>query len=283
MNSAHAPNIAYLDRVMARDRLAHAYLFCGPDGAGMMAIAKAIAKALAHPSGRDDVSIGTADDGCPVCAAIDANTYPDAILLDVTHSLTSQKEARKEIPIDDIRELKRIFSLAPAGGAWRVAIIGQADTMSWDAADAFLKLLEEPGERTLFILTVSHRESVPATIRSRTVILDFFDRPRTEEKVAALVRRAVAGGIPDVLALSEKIAGDPPVRSAAIAVVQDLLRANMHAAQTPDDRSRLARRLARVLDVATILETTNVNARLALDVLLLDSMRDAHIIKGQEI
>lgn len=278
----------YLERVRSRGRLAHAYLFYGPDAEGMMRIAKTLVKSLRCPDyigstsivhehrlnygGEDSIVNGHV---CGECAAVDADTHPDVVLLDLEHSLTSGKETRKKIPIDDIHELKRRFSLAAAGNAWRVAIIRQIDTMSGDAADAFLKLLEEPGAQTLFILINDSRESVAPTIWSRTVHIGFFggDDGGADEKMRAAVRAALASGIPEALALSEEVAGDAALWTAAIRAALDMLRARMRAVPASGERVQASRRISRVLDIATIAETTNVNARLAMDAVFLESIR----------
>ncbi len=274
MSNAHDRHVAYLDRVRERGRLAHAYLFYGPDSESMMQIAKDLAKVLLCPvamyGGLASIHHGV----CKECTAVDTDMHPFVVRLDLAHTLVSKKEARKDIPIDDIRELKRLFSLTTPGGGWRVAVIGQADTMSRDAGDAFLKLLEEPGERTLFILIAGQRESVSATIRSRSVSLSFGTAMPVEEKMRTTVRTALNGGIPELLALSEKVSQDALTRASAITAVISLLRAKMHAVSAGDERLKLARRLIRVLDIATILETTNVNSRLALDVMFLGAVRD---------
>lgn len=267
--------ITYLERVRARGRLAHAYLFYGPDRCGILAIAKSLIKGLYCPNYGGETSLVKAGDGCRECAAVDADTHPAVILLDLEHSLTSEKETRKKIPIDDIHELRRRFSLAAAGGAWRVAIVHHADTMSEDARDAFLKLLEEPGAQTLFILITDARESVSPTIRSRAVPLGFFggDVAGADDTMKGATRIALSSGIPEALALSERIAGDAAARTAAIRAVLDLLRARIYAARASGDRVEAARRISRVLDIAAAAETTNVNARLAMDAIFLESMR----------
>ena len=271
----HERAIRYLNRVIARGRLAHGYLFYGPDEAGNLNVAQSVAHALVCSHEGSEASLMGKDNGCEAYGRIAAGTHPAVVLLDLAHTLTSTKETRKEIPIDDIRELKRVFSFAPLEDAWRVAIIGQADTMSGDATDAFLKLLEEPGERTLFVLTAGNRESVAETIRSRIVPLGFFgETPVADEKAYAAVETALGAGIPEALGLSEKIAGDAPARAEAVAVVINILRAKMRAAAKPDEYRRAARRLRRVLDVADTMETTNVNTRLALDALFIESVRN---------
>ena len=274
MTVRYERQLQYLQRVRERGRLAHAYLFYGPDSESIMRIAKDFAKTLVC-SKSDYGGLASIPHGaCKECVAVDADVHPFVVRLDLAHTLVSKKEARKDIPIGDIRELKRLFSLTIPDGGWRVAIIGQADTMSRDARDAFLKLLEEPGERTLFVLIAGQRESVPATICSRSVPLSFGTAAPVEEKMKISMRTALNSGIPELLALSEKVSQDALTRASAIIAVISLLRAKMHAVSAGDERLRMARRLTRVLDIATILETTNVNCRLALDAMFLGAVRD---------
>lgn len=266
--------IGYLDRVLQRGRLAHAYLFYGSEQVGL-AVAKAVAKALHCPSYRGEASIAAAGDGCRDCAAIDADAHHEVVFLDLEHTLLSEKEERSKIPIEDIHEIRRRFSFAPLEGQWRIAIIGQADKMSRDAADAFLKLLEEPGERTLFLLVTSAHELLQPTIISRAVPIRFSaaagERTQADEKIRTAVRDALSRGIPEALALAEKIAPDREMRLYAIHALLTLLRPKLYAA-LPLDRLRMARHIGRVLDLASAVETTNVNPRLALDVMLIESI-----------
>lgn len=169
----HERQIAYLERAIARERMSHAYLFYGPERVGKRAVAYAIAQALLCPNARGSSSIAHAGDDCRVCRKIGAGAYQDVVILGLAATLISKKEVRKEIPIEDIRELKRRFSFAAAQDAWRIAIIDDADRMSAEASDSFLKLLEEPGGRTLFILIASSRDALPSTIVSRATPVGF--------------------------------------------------------------------------------------------------------------
>lgn len=148
----HKRQLDYLNRVIERDALAHAYLFYGPAHVGKTTVAQEIARRL------------------------DA----EVTLLDRQHPLVAEKDEPKEIPIADIRELKRRFSFAAHGDRWRVAIIDEADTMSEEAANAFLKLLEEPGGRTLFFLIAGRREALPPTVVSRCCPVRFAAVPEDD-------------------------------------------------------------------------------------------------------
>ncbi len=305
----HERQMRYLERVIAGGRLAHAYLFHGPEHVGKETIARATAKLLLCPRPRArKCALADANDWCDVCASIDAGTHQDVTLLGIDRTLVSDKETRKEIPIEDIRELKRLFSYSARGAGWRIAILSDADKMSQEAADAFLKMLEEPGERTVFFLITSARERVSATIASRAIPMGFSlvsdmalaaylkerkackesempemlayisGRPGiarqlacdpAEKKRMRGYREIVAGvlhdGIPGALALAQKAAEDDVMRRHTVVSCITLLRARMRGASSPSERMRTVEALARILDISAIMETTNINRRLALD------------------
>lgn len=167
----HERQIQYLEKVLKNGWLAHAYLFFGPEHVGKFTIAKLLAKIL-HCEKINLTSAGACG-SCTSCRLIDNDSSPHVTVLDREHSLTSKKDKRKDIPIEDLRELRRVLSLAPEGNKWRVVIVNEAERMSAEAADSFLKLLEEPGSKTLFILISHERELLPPTIVSRSQLLRF--------------------------------------------------------------------------------------------------------------
>lgn len=141
----HQRQIAYLSQARENGKLAHAYLLYGPQRVGKLAVAREFADALGA----------------------------EVVLVDREHTLVSEKDVRRDIPIEDIRELKRMWTLAPSGDAWRVLIVNDAEHMSDQAANAFLKLLEEPGSRTVIFLIASSRDLLLPTIISRAVNISF--------------------------------------------------------------------------------------------------------------
>lgn len=172
----HERHIRYLERVLKKGRVAHAYLFTGPEGVGRRTVAKALARALVCRVSPAKVG------GCGVCAeccAVEAERHPALHILDVAHWLVPPKkeESRTKISIDDIHEMRRRFSFAPRAREWRIALIDGAEAMSGDASGALLKVLEEPGERVLFLLMTAHPELVLPTIISRTEVVRFLPVP----------------------------------------------------------------------------------------------------------
>ncbi len=176
-----------MNRVVARGRLAHAYLFYGPEGVGKLTVAKALARALHCKNAAGQEALASACGTCTDCRAIEADTHPQVLMLDLAHTLVSKKEDRKEIPIEDIRELKRVLALSPEGDKLRIAIVSQADTMSDEGANALLKLLEEPGSRTLLILITAALDLLLPTVISRTHAMRFSEV--SEKKIAEFLER----------------------------------------------------------------------------------------------
>ena len=201
----HKRQTEYFQKVLAWGALAHAYLFFGPEHVGKRAFAEGIAKAIlcekmklhgqscgispftVNPAGlpveRNPAPKTTVHpqaspwssgagrkkgiEACQSCEKVEGGRNEHITVLSVSETLISKKEERKDIPIEDIRELKRMLSFAPAGNAWRVVIIDGAERMSAPAANAFLKILEEPPGQTIFFLISPDPEHVLATIRSR--------------------------------------------------------------------------------------------------------------------
>src|SRR5262249_17651493 len=126
-----------------RGRLAHGYLFSGPPGVGKRLFADELAKALlceAPPACRLE-----ACDRCAACTLVAAGTHPDFFAV-------SRPEDTNEIPIAVMRELCRGLTLKTARGRGKVAVLDDADDLNEESANCFLKTLEEPPPRSVFIL-----------------------------------------------------------------------------------------------------------------------------------
>jgi len=99
---------------------------------------------------------------CASCALLKADTHPD-------YHVVRLEEDASQIKVDQIRELTQMLSLRSYRGGYRVAVIEDAETLNASSANAFLKTLEEPGDRSLLILLVRPTHRLPATIASRCV------------------------------------------------------------------------------------------------------------------
>ena len=161
-------------RAYTSDRLHHGWLLIGPRGVGKATLAWRIARfLLATPPVEEDGLFGAppppksleTDPDHPVAHRILAGAEPG--LAAITRSLNDQGRLRNEIVVDDIRKLGKFFGLSSADGGRRVVIVDSADEMNVSAANALLKMLEEPPARTTLLL-ISHQPSrLLPTIRSR--------------------------------------------------------------------------------------------------------------------
>ena len=307
----HERQIGYLNRAMERGRMSHAYFFTGPAGVGKRTIARAMAAALVCKNYRGPAAIGASCGVCGDCALMEKSVHPQVIALDLTHTLVSDEEKRTKIPIGDIRELRRLLALASAGGRWRVAIIDGADIMSPDAADALLKIMEEPGENTLFFLIADARGMVRSTLVSRAVPVGFS--PVSDGVLAPFIRAhfpagdhaavlAASRGRPGMvikmaqnrmlLAAEKKLVasahravrgGIPEALAfaseygneegilSAAAALIQTLRPDMVGAH-PAARLRAAIGIQVILDMTDALRAYNVNPRMAMDAIAMEAV-----------
>ncbi|WP_429885447.1 DNA polymerase III subunit delta' [Geoalkalibacter halelectricus] len=149
-----------LRRVLASDRLAHAYLFIGPEGIGKRLMALALVRAVVCPHK------GCGD--CIACRKVDHFNHPDL------HVLEPDGNA---IKIEQVRAIQREFSYRPLEAPKKVCLIEQAEKLVPAAGNALLKTLEEPSGEALFILLSAHPEQLLQTIRSRCQPLHFHRIP----------------------------------------------------------------------------------------------------------
>jgi DNA polymerase-3 subunit delta' len=149
-------------------RFPHAFLFVGPEGIGKRTFARTLAKALLCE--RNPESMLEPCGECTGCRQVEASTHPD--LLEA-----SRPEDRQELPIRVIRDLCGEFALKPARGTRKVAIIDDVDDMNDEAANAFLKTLEEPPPGAVLILIGTSADLLLATIVSRCQVIRFEPLP----------------------------------------------------------------------------------------------------------
>jgi len=166
-----------LSRAIESGRVAHAYAFVGPAGTGRAAAALAFAGALLCAKS----GCGT----CRECRLAAARQHPDLHVIEPTPPANNPKGAPL-IRINEIHELGRKAGMKPAMAARKVFILDDAEKMTTDSPEAFLKTLEEPPAHTVMILILPTTRAVPATILSRCHIVRF--QPREDPAVAESVR-----------------------------------------------------------------------------------------------
>ena len=147
------------------EQLAHALLLRGSRGIGKAAVATAIAKGLLCETAGSERPGRLACGACPSCRWFDAGNHPDMKRI----GLLTGKDGKQawEISIDQIRDLEDFVGMTAFRDGARIVLIDPAETLSVPAANALLKMLEEPGARTYFLLVTHRPDSLPATVRSR--------------------------------------------------------------------------------------------------------------------
>ncbi len=168
--------IVFLKKVIANDKIAHGYLFSGIQGIGKTTTALAFALSLNCKNPVDG-------DGCRRCSfckkIIDGN-HPDLFIIE-------PDQDKKVIRIEQIREINRHLAFSPVTGRYRIIIIVPAEKMTGEAANAFLKTLEEPPPRNIFILNARDPGDLLPTIVSRCQKVPFKPLP-TEDIVNWLIK-----------------------------------------------------------------------------------------------
>lgn len=179
----HQSTIASLQTAVARQRLAHAYLFHGEAAIGKRTTAICFAQALNCERGPSNNRLDACG-SCRSCQQIEARTHPDYFVIEPDREL-----ATPQIKIEQVREIEQQIMYRPLIGERKICLIDEADRMTIGAANALLKTLEEPPDHSLFLLITSRPAALPATIRSRCQSLRFATPARTDVEAAVILKR----------------------------------------------------------------------------------------------
>lgn len=193
--------VTVLGRTIEARRVAHAYAFVGPAGSGRTTTALAFAQALLCDR-------GAGCGACRSCRLAGARQHPDLHVIAPTPPDHNPKGPRA-IRIGAIRDLEREASLRPVMASRKVFVLDDADRMTDDSPQAFLKTLEEPPDHTVMVLVLERARAVPATVLSRCQLVRFAARPvgRPPEHAAALdlLGQVAAGGVETLLLRSDRV------------------------------------------------------------------------------
>jgi DNA polymerase-3 subunit delta' len=185
--------------------LPHALLLRGPEGLGKARFAHYLALSLLC---RDKGADGAPCGHCRGCTLNRAATHPDLITIGIAPE-------KKEIHVNQIRDLIDVLSLKPQYGEYKIIIITPADALNHNAANSLLKTLEEPPPGTLLLLCSNQPATLPATIRSRCQQV-VFQRPPS-----ALARKWLVEQLPEQTAehldVLLNIADGAPLKSIQLA------------------------------------------------------------------
>ncbi len=170
-----------LKNAIRQNKVAHAFLFCGPRGVGKTTSARILAKTINCENITEDIE---ACGQCDSCVAFQKKNAPNIIELD----------AASHNSVDDIRNLNEQVRIPPAQGKYKIFIIDEVHMLSIAAFNAFLKTLEEPPPSAIFILATTEKHKILPTILSRCQIYD-FKRSRVSDIVEHLRKICQSEGL----------------------------------------------------------------------------------------
>ena len=200
----HTSALAIVRKALANDRVAHAYLFTGPDGIGKRCTAVALAHALLC---QEAPQRGCTS--CPACVSLQAGTHPD-------YSFSGPLPGKQSMGIDQIRTMQRFLALRPVQSGKKVCILNEAHMLTDQAQSALLKILEEPPGDAIIVLIAASGATLSLPLLSRCQHVRFAPLPvqdverilrqenGLEPDTASLLARYSRGSIGRALSL------DPP-------------------------------------------------------------------------
>ena len=239
----HDKAVSTLARSVQNDRMAHAWLFAGPPHVGKMTLALDLARLVNCTA--DDIA-GRPCSECRQCHRITNSLHADVRVISQGGS-SGGTTRRTAISVEQIRELQREAVLKPYEGRYRVFIIEDAENFTQEAANALLKMLEEPPEYVLFLLLASEVRENTADESAGYIT---HSPEREQDRIAALLEAVpqVGGILPTILSRCQVL----ELRPIPISTVQKELRSRFDI--SPDDMTEVARlsagRLGWALEIA---------------------------------
>ncbi len=176
----------------------------------------------------------------------------------------------KEIQIDQIRELQQALNFRPQFASFKTVLIVQAHSLNKLAQNCFLKTLEEPQSKAVFILITAYPEMLLPTIRSRCALLKFFPSSPPKADSSSEAQSLLAKDLASRFAFVEKFAkkSSPQDLQAFLGNLVKHLRGLLLA--DPVSNYRIKEKIEKAENIKFLLSTTNINQRLALENLMLE-------------
>jgi DNA polymerase-3 subunit delta' len=169
----HQKIISFLNKSIGNRKLAHAYLFFGPEQIGKRLVALEFAKSLQCQNNKARIGSLSFCGQCTSCLAIEKEAHPDVLFIRPEVVEEKNKKREKDISIVQVRSVQHQLSLSPYFGPYKIVIIDTAEKIQRDAANALLKTLEEPPKKSIIILISQSSKVLLPTIISRCLLIKF--------------------------------------------------------------------------------------------------------------
>jgi DNA polymerase-3 subunit delta' len=255
----------FLQRSFELGRIAHAYLFYGGTSPEKKKIALEFIKLINCQS--DKKPCGS----CRNCLDIEKNVSPDFFFIEPIEG---------EIKIAQIRDLHSKMSLRSYSSPFKSVLIDQAHNLNWEAQSAFLKLLEEPKGKTIFILSTDYPERLLPTIISRTERFRLYsstEKPsfNSEEKqsiseILSLSDKSLSERFSYAKKLTEGSKDVKEILPVWLSYFREQLLETVKGKKADFSAEKLKRITNSIWNTHILMSTTNVNSRLALEILMLE-------------
>ncbi len=254
--------VQLLQRSLARGRLGHAYLFSGDQIEELESLARTLAKTLnCHNPVKENGEAVDCCDVCPSCVKINNDVHADI------HWARPESKSRV-VTIEQVRELMREIQLKPMDARFKVAILASADRLNVQAANAFLKTLEEPPAKSVLILLSTDPSRILETILSRCLRVNFSGGARRDltDEEAAWLEKFSSIAIEQKTLLGRYLLADLLVQKLAgiRAQVDEMLGARSPLQKYDDIESDLREKWEKELDAAAEAEYRRRRADLLL-------------------
>jgi len=258
----------FLKKTAELGKTPHALLFYGQDACGKRALALEFIKLLNCEADKFESRPCRT---CRACQDIEKNIHPDLTIV--------EPEESREIKISQIRDLQNSLSFKPYSAPFKAAIIDKAHLLNQEAQSAFLKILEEPRGNSLFILISEYPEMLLPTILSRVERVRFYS-PQVREKskeekeaiaeIIKLSRENLLSRFQYAKTLADKTTDLKEILDAWLSHFRDILLAAINGQPSDYSVVKLRKIIKAIQNITFLISTTNVNTRLALEILMLE-------------
>lgn len=265
----HQKQWQFLKKTVELGRTPHALLFYGQTSIGKKTLALELIKLLnCQSEAFKDRPCQT----CRSCQDIEKNVHPDFFVVEPQES--------REIKISQIRALHSNLSLKSYSAPFKAVIIDKAHYLNQEAQSAFLKMLEEPKGKTVFILITEYPEMLLPTILSRVERIRFYSastKTKRNERQKKIIADILTLGKKDLISrfkYAKELAEEPQDLKEILDVWLSYFREALLAAVNNKSKGYSIAKLSNILKTIQttnfLISTTNVNPRLALEILMLE-------------